>query len=415
MRTRLFVAFALLVTACSGSSADTTSSTTTTIEPTTTESSTTTTEPTTTTTVDDRPRSPINGLPLDDEELLDRRVLAIKVDNHWNARPQAGILEADAVFEILVEGGLTRFMTVFHSSDAAVVGPIRSGRPSDAAIIRPLDATLAISGGQPWIRSGIEEVGVPYISDSRPGMFRVGFRFAPHNLSGNTLELRDVADEREYPDDPPTTGLWEFGELPTDAEEASEVTFVFSTTTTTHWSWDGETYWRSIDDEPSSWVPLPEGTTPPPSADDEDDEGSTDTSADDTDTTGTTDTTLSVDDLADPDDEVGAEPERISADVLVAIVGRQYVASPPSGSGSAVPATETTGSGPVYVFAGGKVVEGTWERETAADPFTLTTADGDELLVPPGHPWISIVPDQGEVSFEDTPVTTTTTTEPTDG
>lgn len=377
-RTSSLVAFALLAAACSGATADTTTSstTTTTIATTTTESTTTTTEPTTTT-IDDRPRSPINGLPIDDEDALERRVLAVKIDNHWNARPQSGILEADGVFEILVEGGLTRFMPMFHTSDSEMLGPIRSGRPSDAALIRPLEATLAISGGQPWIRAGIDALGVPYLSDTRPGMFRVGFRFAPHNLYGDTMELREVADQRDIPDDPPPTALWEFGELP-DGSDATEITFVFSTTTTTTWTWDGDTYWRSIDGAPSQWVPPAD----------------TDDGADD-----------------DTDAEAEApEPERIDAPVLVAIVGRQYVASPPGGSGSAVPATETTGSGPVYVFADGRVVEGTWEREEASDPFVLTTADGDDLLVPPGRAWISVVPDRGEVSFEDTPVTTTTTT-----
>jgi hypothetical protein len=406
MRSRLLVAFALLVTACSGPSADTTTTTTTSIATTTTES-TTTTEPTTTTTVDDRPRAPLTGLPMDDEELLERRVLAVKVDNHWNARPQSGILEADAVFEILVEGGLTRLMTVFHTTDSHAVGPIRSGRPSDAAIIRPLDAVLAISGGQPWIRAGIEEVGVPYLSDTRPGMYRVDFGFAPHNLYGDTLELRQVADDRGIPDEAPTAGLWEFGdELDPAAADATHVSFTFSPTTTTDWYWDGETWWRSIDGEESTWMPP---TDPVDYPEDYPQEGEGDGDADSS-TTTTAPTTSTT------EAEV-VEPERIDADVLIAIVGRQYVASPPAGGGSSVPATETVGSGPVYVFADGKVMEGTWEREETTDPFTFQTAAGEPLLVPPGRPWISIVPDQGEVAFEDTPATSTTTstTEPSDG
>lgn len=363
MRTRLALfAFALVLAACSGSSADTTTTTTTTVPTTTTEAPTTTTVPETTTTVDDRPRSPINGMPVDDAELLDRRVMAIKIDNHWNARPQSGILEADAVFEIRVEGGLTRFMAVFHTSDTEYVGPIRSGRPSDAALVRPYEAVLAISGGQPWIRAGISGLGVNYIGDSRPGMFRISGRAAPHNLYGNTMELREVADARELPDDPPPTALWDFGELPADAEEATEISLTFSTTTATTWTWDGTTYLRSIEGGDSQWL-NPEG-----------------------------------------------EPERISADVLVALVGRQYTASPPSGSsGSAVPATASVGEGAVHIFAEGKVVTGTWQREDASEPFTLLTEDGDELSVPAGFPWISVVPDNGAVSWDNPPVTTTTT------
>ena len=363
MRIRLLVALALVAAACSGGGdADTTLTTATTTSTSTTVETTTTTEASTTT-IDDRPRSPINGLPVDDEAQLDRRVIAVKIDNHWNARPQSGILEADAVFEIRVEGGLTRFMPVFHTSDSEHLGPIRSGRPSDAAVVRPLEAVLVISGGQPWIRAGIESLGVSYIGDVRPGMSRIPERFAPHNLYGNTVELRAVADERGLPDTPPPVSLWNFGPLPGGGEEATSIRFQFSDTTTTEWVWDGERYLRHIDSEPSNWV-TPDGET-----------------------------------------------EQISAELLLAIVGEQYVASPPAGSsGSSVPATSTVGSGTFHVFAEGAVHSGTWERETASDPFTLTTADGEELLVPPGKPWISVVPDNGSIEWEAAAVTSTTTT-----
>ena len=83
---------ALVVAACGGDEAvETTAAETTT---TTIAATTTTTAVETTTSIDDRPRSPINGLPVDDPALLDRRVIAVKVDNHPNARPQSGIQNA---------------------------------------------------------------------------------------------------------------------------------------------------------------------------------------------------------------------------------------------------------------------------------------------------------------------------------
>lgn len=362
MRIRLLVALALIAAACSGGSeADTTTSSTT-IATTTTTTEATTTTTMSTTTVDDRPRSPINGLPVDDAESLDRRVLAVKIDNHWNARPQSGILEADAVFEIRVEGGLTRFMTVFHSSDSEYLGPIRSGRPSDATLIRPFEAVLVISGGQPWIRAGISGLGVDYIGDVRPGMFRVSERFAPHNLYGNTIELRQVADDRGLDDEPPPVSLWQFGEPAGDGEDAGAIRFTFSDTTRTEWVWNGSEYLRHIDGEVSNWV-TPDGET-----------------------------------------------EQIASELLLAIVGDQYVASPPPGSsGSAVPATSTIGEGAFYIFTEGRVIEGTWARDDASEPFTLTDSDGEELLVPAGKPWISVVPDNGNIEWDATAPTTSTT------
>ena len=59
--------------------------------------------------------SALTGLEIAPELWLKRprRVLAFKVDNNINARPQSGLQEADSVFEILVEGGMTRFLAFF--------------------------------------------------------------------------------------------------------------------------------------------------------------------------------------------------------------------------------------------------------------------------------------------------------------
>ena len=59
--------------------------------------------------------SALTGLEISPELWLKRprRVLAFKIDNNINARPQSGLQEADAIFEILVEGGMTRFLALF--------------------------------------------------------------------------------------------------------------------------------------------------------------------------------------------------------------------------------------------------------------------------------------------------------------
>ena len=79
MRTlmRGVVAFGLLLAACSPAADPTTTTSTTTTSTT----STTSTVPTTTTTFPSD-LSPLTGLPLEDPELAERRVLAVKIDNH---------------------------------------------------------------------------------------------------------------------------------------------------------------------------------------------------------------------------------------------------------------------------------------------------------------------------------------------
>lgn len=54
--------------------------------------------------------------------------MGIMVENHKESRPQSGISSADVVYEVVAEGGITRFLTVFYCQDASFVGPIRSAR-----------------------------------------------------------------------------------------------------------------------------------------------------------------------------------------------------------------------------------------------------------------------------------------------
>lgn len=56
------------------------------------------------------------------------RPLGVMVENSTDARPQSGLSFADTVYEAVAEGGITRFLLVFHCQDAGIVGPVRSAR-----------------------------------------------------------------------------------------------------------------------------------------------------------------------------------------------------------------------------------------------------------------------------------------------
>ncbi len=386
----VLVAFALTIAACSGDETEpstTTQLTTlapvveTTADPTTVPP---TSAPATTTTVTTLPPSPLNGLGVADEAMLERRVIAVKIDNHWNARPQSGIEQADAIYELLVEGGLTRFIALFHHSDTEFLGPIRSGRPTDPTLVKYLGAPLQISGAQPWISGVIAGYGVKLLGDNGNTTFRIGTRRAPHNLYGSTLLMRDEADRRGYPDEPPTQPMFDFGEPTLGLAGADEVTLDWSDRPEVRWEWTGSEYLRFIGSTPHNWLALP-------SDDDIDDSSDTDGSDDDGNESGASTTTTT-------------EPEvlehQIAADTLVVINATRYWASSSSGAGSAVPALDTFGSGDAYVFYSGMVVEGNWARESADERFELTLPDGSPIVLPPGRLWVSIFPDNQRVSWE---------------
>ncbi len=349
MRRIALVLFAFVAACSSATEATTTISSATTLAPPTTEAVTTTTEAVTTTT-EPLPASPINGLGVENEENLARRVVAIKIDNHANARPQSGLDLAEAVIEVPVEG-ITRFIALFNTTDAEYLGPVRSGRPSDGRLLNPLNATMAISGGQDWIIAGLRREVEGILGENRPEMFRTD-RAAPHDLYTNTLLLRDVADGRDYSNDPPPP-WWTFGEMPATADRASQVVMHFGNSFNVTWTYDqaARNYQRNFNGSPA------EGFDP----------------------------------------EFNRYP--ITADTMIVIIAPRYTERAPAG-GTSVPAMDTNGTGAAYVFANGRVTEGTWARESSEELFVLTTADGDEMVVPPGYLWVSVVPEQNGIEFE---------------
>lgn len=60
-----------------------------------------------------------------------RRPMGIMIENSLDSRPQSGMSNADIIYEAVAEGGVTRFLAMYHCGAAAenvTVGPIRSSR-----------------------------------------------------------------------------------------------------------------------------------------------------------------------------------------------------------------------------------------------------------------------------------------------
>ena len=64
--------------------------------------------------------SPVNGMIMP-TGANNKIVIGIKNDNNVRARPQSGPQNADAVVEVLVEGGMTRFINIFYESDTTIM------------------------------------------------------------------------------------------------------------------------------------------------------------------------------------------------------------------------------------------------------------------------------------------------------
>ncbi|MGA1479400.1 MAG: DUF3048 domain-containing protein [Candidatus Actinomarina sp.] len=323
--------------------------------------SSTTTEPTIEYVFDVEKMSPFTGKELPPETWLKRpkRVISFKIDNNINARPQSGLQEADAVHEILVEGGMTRFLAFFYDNTSKYLGPIRSARPTDPTMVRPYGGTLVVSGATDGLIPSIRELGVPVLEEqSSPVMFRISSRNAPHNLYADTELVRQTIDSRGFYFLQPGPGpLYPFGLNQNNwSDGANKITIKYSEFTSVIWKLDGDRYSRFIIDNYSENKEA------------------------------TAHNFISQD---------GNYSDILKTETIVVIQGPLY-----KDKATTLPSVLTVGVGNVYVFNQGKYIEGTWRRGDITDSFDLTDINGNDIQVPPSTQWVHILPNEGIVSVD---------------
>jgi hypothetical protein len=347
-RRRRFAALAVLAlaaVACSGggSSAPDTSAPSITEDSTTSSTSapaSTTTAAATTTTVAAGPVYPLTGLPVTDPAVAARPALVVKIDNNRSARPQSGLNEADIVFEEIVEVQ-TRFAAVFHSKDADPVGPIRSGRTQDIALLGSFNRPLfAWSGGNKNVTRAIDNSDLVSLSAQSQhayqggGFFRFNQRRSPHNLYAQTSKLWTLAPAGAGP--PPQQFQYRAEGDPLPGEAASGTSGdMFGLAIT--WTFDSATglYGRTSAGEAHS--------------------------------------------------DALSGGQVTTNNVIV-----MEVAYRPSPADVRSPEAQTIGTGTVMVFTGGKVVRGTWTRTDRLSPVVLTATDGSPILLTPGRTFVEL-------------------------
>jgi hypothetical protein len=110
---------------------------------------------------------PLTGVaPQGGREVPRRPLLAIKVENTSAAYPLAGLEKADIVYEEIVESGITRLALMFQSQAPDKIGPVRSVRNTDQAIVWPVGGIFAYSGGAQVNVNAINAAPVHAIDES---------------------------------------------------------------------------------------------------------------------------------------------------------------------------------------------------------------------------------------------------------
>jgi hypothetical protein len=300
---------------------------------------------------------PLTGLPAPQDAALGRRPLNVRLPNDPNARPQYGLNKADVVFEMIVEGGVTRFSAIFHSKDADVVGPVRSYRFSDLHLTQMLRGALVSSGSTVEERDAVTQsikdgnlLSVDAERDIRP-YYRVAFRPAPNNEFTGTPADRDAVNRAGGSAAVDVPGLAFVPPGTTDptgggfaaGRTVKSLTIPFQTIWATTFTWDAAAngFRRS-----QGGVQTQDG------------DGSGPILAKNVIVMTTDIWTTSV-----VEDQLGSR-------------GLDY---------------RMTGGGPVSVFRDGLRVDGTWKRDGVLDQFTFWDASGNQLLLEPGQSWIHFI------------------------
>ena len=297
--------------------------------------------------------SPVNGLlmPAGSNNSI---VIGIKNDNNVRARPQSGPQDADAVVEVLVEGGMTRFINIFYQSDTTYHGPIRSARPTDPTVLRPLGGVLVASGATGGLIPEIIDMGVPVISDRRPEYFRISDRKAPHNLYADTVKLKKFAVDKGYVKSSTPQPLFPWGEPSLSSWSSnSYLNLTFSSQTSTTWTWNGNSYVRTYYD-------AYKGTSK-----------------------------NNIHNWVDKNGNQG----QISTTTVIALLCEPYIHP------LQLPSVKTVGEGRAIILHKGKLLDAFWKRGSNLDPFHIVDQNGTKLFVPKGKVWISLVPNTKNPSF----------------
>ncbi len=293
------------------------------------------------------PVAPLTGLLQTDKAQLNATAVVVKIDNVDAARPQTGINQADVVYEELVEGGLSRLAAVFQTQYPTAVGPVRSGRLTDAAIADDLNhPVFAYSGTNAGFLTVLRAQPLTDVDDgNRPDLFwRSTLAAPPHNLYASVAALA-AASATHAP--PPALFAYlpagaTFG--PSEGRPAQQIGINFGSTAVT-WNWNAAL---------QAWTRSQDGT---------------------------------------------ADVDRSGASITATNIIVQFVPYITSGLATGegvapvpIPTGELVGHGTAWYLSDGRVVEGLWSRSALTTTTHYTDASGATVRITPGRTWVELVP-----------------------
>ncbi len=280
----------------------------------------------------------------------DSRTYAFMINNLNEARPyQSGLQDAYIVYEIIVEGGITRMMALFKDKDTARIGPIRSSRHYYLDYALENDAIYVHDGWSPQAKSDIRKLGVNNINPYKEGVFwrETDLPVAwEHKEFTSLSNIKEAALDKKYrvtSDKEPLLNYSEEEVLLDSVESsvnANSVDIKYSNYVTTNYIYNknDKIYYRSVNDKPHI--------------------------------------------------DYVTKKQNTAKNILIVYVGNETISGDKKGRQD----LNNTGIGSGYYITNGKAVPITWKKSSRSAQTIYTYRDGKELIVNDGNTYIQIAP-----------------------
>ena len=295
-------------------------------------------------------------------DLSQNRPYAIMLNNLKKALPQAGVSQADIIFEIPAEGGITRMMAVFQDvSGVGEMGTVRSARDYYISLARGMDAIYLHAGGSPSAYTAIKEWGVAAL-DCVNGPYEgtlfwrdaarkqnAGYEHSVLTSGEKITELLPTYGFRmEHKDGYSYPMSFAEDATPAGGLQADTITVQFAKNKSTVFQYDGATGQYYVEEYGQPYVD------------------------------------------ANSDEQVAVKNGLILQTDISQIKGDE------AGRLS----VRTTGTGKGKFACNGKITNITWSKPSHAEPMTFKTADGQELQFGIGTSYINVIGGTASYGFE---------------
>ncbi|MCD6518380.1 MAG: DUF3048 domain-containing protein [Anaerolineae bacterium] len=298
--------------------------------------------------------NPLTGLQVSDPSLLRRRVLAVRIGNDPQIRPQEGLSLADVVFEEIMDGWtLTRFTALYLGSDAERIRPIRSARLSSLAIAPQYDAALVHSGASDkirWLISQAKFVDLDQYFHPEPYGILKGYDWRGRMYT-STSKIHEYLRKKGWERETPIKG-YVFDPTPPRGKPAQKIHIPYPKLCVVDWTYDADQgrYLRYVQGKPH------------------------------------------LD---------GLTKKQIAADnVIIFYTEHKKTDIVEDSLGSTAIDIVLQGSGRAQICRDGVVIEGIWKSLSPNEPIQYFNKEGNPIPLRPGRTWIQFVPPSYQVTIK---------------